>query len=318
MPDSTAHSTRPGNSPDSASEPSLTPTPIPATVPEVPSSGGLLRAILRRLRRREKNEAVREAIEELIEEAPESDTPISDDQRVLLANILKLRDKTVADVMVPRVDIVGIAADTPLDEVVRLIQTEAHSRYPIYRESLDDVIGMIHIKDVLAYWGTAKKFNLRDILRRVVFVAPTLPVLDMLLDMRRSRTHMALVVDEFGGTDGLLTIEDLVEEIVGEIEDEHDVAQTPTVARRVDGTIDVNGRTPVELLEQEIGNVLSEDERREIDTVGGLIFSLLGRIPERGEVVRHPSGVEFEVLDVDPRRIRRLRVRPPSTAPAVP
>ena len=237
---------------------------------------------------------MREAIEELIEETPESDTPISDDQRVLLANILKLRDKTVADVMVPRVDIVAIAADTPLDEVVRLIQTEAHSRYPIYRELLDDVIGMIHIKDVLAYWGTAKKFNLRDILRRVVFVAPTLPVLDMLLDMRRSRTHMALVVDEFGGTDGLLTIEDLVEEIVGEIEDEHDVAQTPTVARRVDGTIDVNGRTPVELLEQEIGSVLSEDERREIDTVGGLIFSLLGRIPERGEVVRHPSGVEFE------------------------
>ena len=259
-----------------------------------------MRAILRRLRRREKNEAVREAIEELIEETPESDTPISEDQRVLLANILKLRDKTVADVMVPRVDIVAIAADTPLDEVVRVIQTEAHSRYPVYREALDDVIGMIHIKDVLAYWGTSKKFNLRDILRRVVFVAPTLPVLDMLLDMRRSRTHMALVVDEFGGTDGLLTIEDLVEEIVGEIEDEHDVAQTPTVARRVDGTIDVNGRTPIELLEQEIGRVLSEDERREIDTVGGLIFSLLGRIPERGEVVSHPSGVEFEVLDVDP------------------
>ena len=211
-------------------------------------------------------------------------------------------------------DIVAIAADTPLDEVVRLIQAEAHSRYPIYRESLDDVIGMIHIKDVLAYWGTSKKFNLRDILRRVVFVAPTLPVLDMLLDMRRSRTHMALVVDEFGGTDGLLTIEDLVEEIVGEIEDEHDVAQTPTVARRVDGTIDVNGRTPIELLEQEIGSVLSEDERREIDTVGGLIFSLLGRIPERGEVVCHPSGVEFEVLDVDPRRIRRLRVRQPTSS----
>jgi CBS domain containing-hemolysin-like protein len=214
--------------------------------------------------------------------------------------------------MVPRVDIIGISADTPLDEVVRLIQAEAHSRYPVHRESLDDVIGMIHIKDVLAYWGTPKKFNLRDILRRVVFVAPTLPVLDMLLDMRRSRTHMALVVDEFGGTDGLLTIEDLVEEIVGEIEDEHDVAQAPVLARRVDGTIDVNGRTPIEMLEQEIGNVLSEDERREIDTVGGLIFSLLGRIPERGEVVRHPSGVEFEVLDVDPRRIRRLRVRPPA------
>jgi len=308
MPDSTARNTQPGPGgpvSDGEAHPQAS-----APAADVVSNGGLLRAILRRLRRREKNEAVREAIEELIEETPESDTPISEDQRVLLANILKLRDKTVRDVMVPRADIVGIAADTPLDEVVRLIQAEAHSRYPIHRESLDDVIGMVHIKDVLAYWGTAKKFNLRDILRRVVFVAPTLPVLDMLLDMRQSRTHMALVVDEFGGTDGLLTIEDLVEEIVGEIEDEHDVAQPSTLSRRVDGTIDVNGRTPVEMLEQEIGNVLSEDERREIDTVGGLIFSLLGRIPERGEVVSHPSGVEFEILDVDPRRIRRLRVRP--------
>jgi len=313
MPDSTAHSTRPGQTgPALASDPPSLHTPAhpPADTPH--HGGGLLRALMKRLRRRDKNEAVREAIEELIEETPESDTPITDDQRVLLANILKLRDKTVADVMVPRTDIVSIAADIPLDEVVRLIQTEAHSRYPVYRESLDDVIGMIHIKDVLAYWGTSKKFSLRDILRRVVFVAPTLPVLDMLLDMRRSRTHMALVVDEFGGTDGLLTIEDLVEEIVGEIEDEHDVAQAPTLVRRADGTIDVNGRTTIELLEKEIGPVLSDDERQEIDTLGGLIFSLLGRIPERGEVVRHPSGVEFEVLDVDPRRIRRLRVRPPA------
>ena len=307
MPDSTARASQPG--PASPASPGESPSSPSAPI-DSPARYGWLRSVWRRLRRRERNEAVREAIEELIDGTPESDTPISNDQRELLSNILKLRDKTVADVMVPRVDIVGISADTPLDEVVRLIQAEAHSRYPIYRESLDDVIGMIHIKDVLAYWGTSKKFNLRDILRRVVFVAPTLPVLDMLLDMRRSRTHMALVVDEFGGTDGLLTIEDLVEEIVGEIEDEHDVAQAPTLARRTDGTLDVNGRTPVELLEQEIGNVLSEDERREIDTVGGLIFSLLGRIPERGEVVRHPSGVEFEILDVDPRRIRRLRVRP--------
>jgi len=314
MPDSTARGPQAGlDGSASVNEPS---SPAPTAADAAGHAGGWWRALMRRLRRRERNGAMREAIEELIDGAPESDTPISDDQRGLLANILKLRDETVADVMVPRVDIIGIAADTPLDEVVRLIQAEAHSRYPIYRESLDDVIGMIHIKDVLAYWGTSKKFNLRDILRRVVFVAPTLPVQDMLLDMQRSLTHMALVVDEFGGTDGLLTIEDLVEEIVGEIEDEHDVAQAPTLARRPDGTIDVNGRTPVEMLEQEIGNVLSEDERREIDTVGGLIFSLLGRIPERGEVVRHPSGVEFEILDVDPRRIRRLRVRP-AVAPSV-
>src|SRR3954465_555205 len=310
MPDSTPRGPQQG--PGGPTSPGDAPLAPPVASPEPSANGGFWRALVRRMRRRDRNELVREAIEELIEETPESNTPISDDQRVLLANILKLRDKTVQDVMVPRVDIIGISADTPLDAGVRLIQAEAHSRYPVFRESLDDVIGMVHIKDVLAYWGAPKKFNLRDILRRVVFVAPPLPVLDMLLDMRRSRTHMALVVDEFGGTDGLLTIEDLVEEIVGEIEDEHDVAQTPTVARRNDGTIDVNGRTPVELLEQEIGNVLSEDERREIDTVGGLIFSLLGRIPERGEVVRHPSGVEFEVLAVDPRRIRRLRVRPPA------
>jgi len=308
MPDSTARPPSGSVGPGADGEPSAT----QALANDVVSNGGLLRAILRRLRRREKNEAVREAIEELIEETPESDTPISEDQRVLLANILKLRDKTVRDVMVPRADIIAISADTPLDEVVRLIQAEAHSRYPVYRESLDDTSGMVHMKDVMPYWGSGRKFHLRDVLRRVIFAAPTLPVLDLLLDMRRQRVHMALVVDEFGGTDGLVTIEDLVEEIVGEIEDEHDVAQAPVLSRRVDGTIDVNGRTPVEMLEQEIGSVLSEDERREIDTVGGLIFSLLGRIPERGEVVRHPSGVEFEILDVDPRRIRRLRVRPPA------
>ena len=141
MPDSTARGPQPG--PDKPASTGEQPQPPAlALAPDIPSTGGLLRAILRRLRRREKNEAVREAIEELIEETPESDTPISEDQRVLLANILKLRDKTVRDVMVPRVDIIGIAADTPLDVVVRLIQAEAHSRYPIYRESLDDVIGV--------------------------------------------------------------------------------------------------------------------------------------------------------------------------------
>ena len=141
MPDSTARPPQPNGNSATDGEPSATAT----LANDVVANGGLLRAILRRLRRRERNEAVREAIEELIEETPESDTPISDDQRVLLANILKLRDKTVRDVMVPRVDIVGISADTPLDEVVRLIQAEAHSRYPVFRESLDDVIGMVHI-----------------------------------------------------------------------------------------------------------------------------------------------------------------------------
>src|SRR5262249_55198732 len=156
--------TQPGPHPASAEDPHPS---VPALAPDVPSNGGILRAFLRRLRRREKNEGGPGALEGLVQGTPRRGTPSSDEQRARLANILKLRDKTVRDVMVPRVDIIGIAADTPLDEVVRLIQAEAHSRYPVYRESLDDVIGMIHIKDVLAYWGTSKKFNLRDILRRV-------------------------------------------------------------------------------------------------------------------------------------------------------
>jgi magnesium and cobalt transporter len=342
MPDAAAKNPAPGHSrvvpitPTSRAEgtapaPDLLPRPSGGTeiIPGAPIAiepaadqaatekvGERLRGLWRRLRR-QKNEAVREVIEELIEESPQSDEPISEDQRVLLANILKLRDQTVADVMVPRVDIVSIQADTPLDEVVKLIQREAHSRYPVYRESLDDVIGMVHIKDVLAYWGTGKRFNLRDILRRVVFVAPTMPVLDMLLDMRRARTHMALVVDEFGGTDGVLTIEDLVEEIVGEIEDEHDIAESAQIVQRPDGTFEASGRVSIEEFEEKCGKVLSDDEREAVDTLGGLIFSLLGRIPERGEVVRHPTGAEFEILGVDPRRIRRLRIRP-APAPHLP
>ncbi len=284
------------------------------------SEGGPLRRILRKLRKRKRGEEIREAIEELIEEHPElRDAPanepaLGEEERDLLANILGLRSKTVADVMVPSADIVGIAIDTPLEETVRLIQKEAHSRYPVYRESLDDVIGMVHIKDVLAYWGSGRRFHLRDVLRRVSFVAPSMPVSDMLLDMRRQRVHMALVVDEFGGTDGLLTIEDLVEEIVGEIEDEHDTEQSAGLAARPDGSFDATGRTPIAAFEEMAGSLLDEEERGEVDTLGGLIFSLAGRIPERGEVIRHPSGCEFEIVDVDARRIRRLRVRLPANA----
>jgi CBS domain containing-hemolysin-like protein len=284
------------------------------------SEGGPLRRILRKLRKRKRGEEIRDAIEELIEERPElRDAPpdepaLGEEERGLLANILALRAKTVTDVMVPRADIIGIAIDTPLEETVKLIQKEAHSRYPVYRESLDDVIGMVHIKDVLAYWGSSRRFHLRDILRRVSFVAPTMPVSDMLLDMRRQRVHMALVVDEFGGTDGLLTIEDLVEEIVGEIEDEHDTEQMAGLVARPDGSFDATGRTPIDAFEEMAGSVLDDEERGEVDTLGGLIFSLAGRIPERGEVIRHPSGCEFEIVDVDARRIRRLRVRLPKPA----
>jgi magnesium and cobalt transporter len=268
-----------------------------------------LRRLVHKLLRRKEPDEIRDAIEELIEEQPAEEGGIGADERVMLHNILKLRDLTVSDVMVPRVDIVAIPATTQLEKLVEVMGKEAHSRLPVYTETLDNVTGMVHIKDVLPYWSSHKRFNLSDIVRRVLFVAPTMPVLDMLLEMRRTRIHMAIVVDEFGGTDGLLTIEDLVEEIVGEIDDEHDIEETTPLVMRKDGTVDARARATIEEFERRFGNVFHEDERDNIDTLGGLVFSIIGRMPERGEIVRHVSGVEFEVLDVDPRRIRRLRIR---------
>ncbi len=289
--------------------PSSSPSPLatPSAVATRPT--GLRRFVHRLLRRREPEDAIRDAIEELIEEQPAEEGGINADERTMLHNILALRDLTVSDVMVPRVDIVAIPADTPLEKLVELMGREAHSRLPVYAETLDDVSGMVHIKDVLPYWSSHKRFNLSDIVRRVLFVAPTMPVLDMLLEMRRTRIHMAIVVDEFGGTDGLLTIEDLVEEIVGEIDDEHDIEEATPLVIRKDGAVDARARATIDEFERRFGNVFQEDERDNIDTLGGLVFALAGRMPERGELIRHPSGVEFEVLDVDPRRIRRLRIR---------
>ena len=168
---------------------------------------------------------------------------------------------------------------------------------------------MVHVKDMLPFLAKAKPFDLRSILRRVLFVAPSMRVLDLLLEMRRTRLHMALVVDEFGGVDGLVTIEDLVEEIVGEIEDEHDVDEGPKLVPASDGTLIADARTTIEEFEARVGPILNDEEREQIDTLGGLVFALAGRVPSRGELVFHPTGLEFEVLDADPRRVKRLRVR---------
>ncbi|WP_119679871.1 hemolysin family protein [Indioceanicola profundi] len=264
---------------------------------------------------------LRDAIEELIEERDSAENSIAADERILLANILKLRDRTVVDAMVPRADIVAVPADITLPELVKRFSEEAHSRMPVFRENLDDVVGMLHIKDVLGCVADQKPFNMQAIIREVLIVAPSMPVLDLLLHMRQTRQHMALVVDEFGGIDGLVTIEDLVEEIVGEIEDEHDDAVEPKVVPRADGTLIADARLPIEDFEARVGRIFEEDELEDIDTLGGLVFSLAGRVPARGELLRHPSGVEFEVIEADPRRIKRLRVRnlpPPPEDEAAP
>src|SRR5271165_2323032 len=275
-----------------------------------------LRNLLRLIRRPRDGESLRDTIDEMIEEpSTEGPHPLSAHERVLIGNILKVHDRTAADVMVPRIDIVAIPVETPFPEVVRCMVEQGHSRVPVYRETLDDVIGFIHVKDVLGPVAERRETKLAPILRKALFVAPSVPILDLLVQMRQARTHIAMVVDEFGGIDGLVTIEDLIEEIVGEIEDEHDVAGGPSLVERSDGSLIADARTPIEVLEEYQGARLRPDgDQEEVDTLGGLVSSLAGRVPKRGEVIAHPSGIEFEVLDADPRRIKRLRVRNPPAA----
>ncbi len=265
---------------------------------------------LRTRRRRRNGEALRDTIEELIEEREDPEALIDPDERALIKNILNLHDQTVEDVMLPRADIVAIEAGTLLNDTVAIMVKAGHSRCPVYRGTLDDAIGMIHIKDILPFLNMAEpSFDLAANVRRVLFAAPSMRVLDLLLQMRNTHIHMALAVDEYGGIDGLVTIEDLVEEIVGDIEDEHDEPDLPTIAARDDGTLIADARVTIEEFEDLAGRLLDAEEREELDTLGGLVFALAGRIPGRGELIVHPSGVEFEIVDADPRRIRRLRIR---------
>jgi CBS domain containing-hemolysin-like protein len=222
----------------------------------------------------------------------------------------------VFDVMTPRADIMALELATPLDDVVRQFAESEHSRMPVYRETLDEPVGVAHIKDVFKMLSQAPDAKLRQdaVLRRlkrqVLFVPGSMRAANLLLKMQASRIHMALVIDEFGGTDGLVTMEDLIEAVVGEIDDEYDEV-APTVVGRAGGTFEADARAPLEDLEELVGKTLSPpDYEEEIDTVGGLVSALAGRVPQRGEVIGHPAGLEFEVIDADPRRVKRVRVRP--------
>ncbi len=280
------------------------------------SMSSALHKLLGRLRNTE--QSVRASIAELVQEAGTEAAigaageavGLDVQERALIANVLRLREITADDVMVPRPDIIAMRADVTLAQAIDQIRKEGHSRMPVYREHLDDLLGMVHIKDVFAFTGAAESFSVEKILRKPLMVAPQISVLDLLLQMRQTRTHLALVVDEYGGIDGLVTIEDLVETIVGDIADEHDEIEGPMLVERADGALDLNALLPVEDFEAKIGNVLSDDERAaDIETVGGLVFNLAGRVPTKGEIIAHPSGVEFLVLEADARRIRRLRAR---------
>ena len=259
-------------------------------------------------------DVIEELIEERIEESPEGAATIDPNERLLLSNVLRLRDVTARDIMVPRADIIGIEISTPLDAALAMLVKEQHSRLPVYRETLDDVVGLVHIKDVAVmaaetHDGKKSPTNLGEMVRDLLFVSPAVRVLDLLLEMRVKRTHMALVVDEFGGIDGLVTIEDVVEQIVGEIEDEHDSGEAPILTEQADGTVTADARVLLTDFETRFNITFSEEEHELTDTLGGLVTNLANRVPGRGALVKHPSGIEFEVLESDPRRLRLLRIR---------
>jgi magnesium and cobalt transporter len=231
-----------------------------------------------------------------------------------------LRQMRVEDVAIPRAEIVSVSCDATLPELVETFRESGLTRLPVYDGTLDVPVGLIHLKDVALRYGFQEDsagFSLRTMLRPLLFAPPSMPIGVLLAKMQTDRTHMALVIDEYGGVDGLVTIEDLIEQVIGEIEDEHDVEEARTWQREGERSWLALARTPLEEFQPEIGIDLGAiDEEEEVDTLGGLVFLLTGRVPARGEVVPHPSGVEFEVIDADPRRIKRLRVRAPKETAA--
>ncbi len=279
----------------------------------------LLDGLLRRLRELalgpEQERSLRRTLEEIVEETEGgAQRLLSEEERALVQRALAFGELEVADIMVPRSDVKGVPVEASLAEVVAAMREAGHSRLLVYRDTLDDVVGIVHLKDLLDYWGDGAEFVLERIVRQVPVVPPSMRVLELLLELRTSRQHLAVVVDEFGGTDGLVTLEDIVGELLGEIADERATRAAPQLVERPDGTLDVDGRLDLEELEERLGlRLLGEEERDEADTVAGLIFALVDRVPARGELVEHPSGVRFEVLDADPRRIKRVKVyRPPA------
>mgnify|MGYP006270283971 FL=1 len=257
------------------------------------------------------------------EEDPETEgadgAPADRRQTHGLVNLRRLR---VEDVAIPKAEIVAIPDSVTRDELVGVFRESGLTRLPVYHGTLDTPVGMLHLKDFAlkhGFNGDGQDVDIEALLRPLLYVPPSMPIGVLLAKMQSERRHMALVIDEYGGVDGLLTIEDLIEQVVGEIEDEHDTDEDSLWVREKAGCFLAQARTTVEEFEQEIGINLSDAEgidSEEIDTLGGLVFMLSGRVPARGEVVEHPTGVEFEVVDADPRRIKRLRIRIPETPDA--
>jgi CBS domain containing-hemolysin-like protein len=284
-----------------------------------------------------KSESLRDDLAEVLDETTPSESGFSPQESRMLRNILEFRDRRIVDIMVPRADIVAVEQDIALGDLIRVFESAGHSRLVVYNESLDDPAGMVHIRDLVSHMAarasTVPQADLdltrvdltlplvsASIMRKLLFVPPSMPAVDLMAKMQATRMHLALVIDEYGGVDGLVSMEDIVEEIVGDIEDEHDDAAAPSVVTQPDGTFVMDARAALDDVVTAVGADFDVGEvAEEVDTIGGYLVTHLGRVPVRGELVAGPADFEIEVLDADPRRVKRLRIirRPDGSAPRV-
>jgi CBS domain containing-hemolysin-like protein len=255
------------------------------------------------------NGSLKHEMAELLEEHDPEGTQVSTEERLILNNVLALKDLRVEDVMIPRGDIVAVEASITLEGLKKVLLKERHTRLPVYRETLDQVIGFMHIKDLVPLIGSRRKFDITQLVRPIFVVPPSMKARDLLMRMRAKRSHIVVVVDEYGAVYGLVTLEDVMEEIVGNIDDEYDIEETQMCKDVSEGIYDVNARMEVRDLESKLATSLRlPDDEEDYDTVGGLVFLMLDRVPAKGEKIEHPAGFTFEVTDADARRIKRVLV----------
>ena len=255
-------------------------------------------------------ENIKDVLEDLIEDNGNVQEKIDDGTKNIFKNVINLNNKCIEDVMIPRADIDAVSVETTYNDLVSFIDKTKHSRIPVFDGNLDKILGMIHIRDLFEKINKTNNKKgtkiSKKIIRKILFSSPSMKVLDLLLKMRSEQIHMSIVVDEFGGTNGIVTIEDLVEEIVGEIKDEHDFEEADEIKKISKKSFEISARILLEDFEERLKINLNLDEKNEIDTLGGFIFFLLGRIPGRGEVITYKEQLEFTIIDADTRRIKRV------------
>jgi CBS domain containing-hemolysin-like protein len=311
---------------------------LPAVIPvEIPRSNGdgWLARVLRAIFSGWRPNSIRADLQDVLETGAR-ESGFSPAESAMLSNILGLRERRVADVMLPRADIIAVQADISLGELMKVFERAGHSRLVVYKDTLDDALGMVHIRDLLALMtvraaeganGKSRRrkplaagldlkavdlsmpLSAANIMREILFVPPSMPAIDLLAKMQATRIHLALVIDEYGGVDGVVSMEDIVEQIVGEIEDEHDEDEMPGVVAQVDGSFLADARASLEDVTAIVGAEFNVgDVANEVDTLGGYLFTRTGRVPVRGELVPGPGPFEIEVLDADPRRVKKLKI----------